>query len=54
MKLIRAIFVEFWKLLTSREIAPGVYYRGGYLYENMNKPTTPPPYKFKKSTDLNN
>jgi hypothetical protein len=26
-----------------REVAPGVFYLGGYLYENQNKPTTPPP-----------
>jgi hypothetical protein len=28
-----------------REVAPGVFYLGGYLYENRNKPTTPPPEK---------
>ena len=30
-----------------REVSPGVFYLGGYLYENRNKPTTPP-LKWKK------
>jgi len=35
-----------------REIAPGVFWLGGTLYENRNnKPTTPPPLKLKKSHD---
>ena len=34
-----------------REIAPGVFWLGGTVYENRNKPTTPPPLKFKKSHD---
>ena len=38
------------KFLFSKEIevAPGVFWLGGYLYENRNKPTTPPPLKLKK------
>jgi hypothetical protein len=38
------------KFLFSREIevAPGVFWLGGYLYENRNQPTTPRPLKFKK------
>lgn len=43
--------MKFLRDFFSREVAPGVYYRGGYLYENTNKPTPPPPYKFKKSTN---
>jgi hypothetical protein len=31
-----------------REVAPGVFHLGGYLYENRNKPTTPPPLKWRK------
>jgi hypothetical protein len=31
-----------------REVSPGVFYLGGYLYENRNKPTTPPPLKWRK------
>jgi hypothetical protein len=31
-----------------REVAPGVFYLGGCLYENRNKPTTPPPLKWEK------
>lgn len=34
-----------------REIAPGVFWLGGTLYENRNKPKEPPPFKFKKSYD---
>ena len=39
------------KFLFSREIevAPGVFWLGGTLYENRNKPTTPPPLKWKKT-----
>jgi len=39
------------KFLFSKEIevAPGVFWLGGTLYENRNnKPTTPPPLKWKK------
>jgi len=41
---------EIIKFLFSKEIevAPGVFWLGGYLYENRNKPTTPPPLKWKK------
>ena len=37
------------KFLFSKEIevAPGVFWLGGTLYENRNKPT-PPPLKWKK------
>jgi hypothetical protein len=30
------------------EVAPGIFWLGGYLYENRNKPTMPPPLKLKK------
>lgn len=38
------------KFLFSKEIeiAPGVFWLGGVLYENRNKPKGPPPLKFKK------
>ena len=38
------------KSLFSREIeiAPGVFWLGGHLYENRNEPTTPRPMKWKK------
>lgn len=29
------------------EVAPGVFWLGGVLYENRNKPMTPPPLKWK-------
>ena len=35
--------------LKETEIAPGVFWLGGTLYENRNNPTTPRPLKFKKS-----
>ena len=39
------------KFLYSKEIevAPGVFWLGGVLYENRNRPTTPPPLKLKTS-----
>jgi len=30
------------------EVAPGVFWLGGTLYENRNKPKGPPPLKWKK------
>ena len=38
------------KFLFSKEIevAPGVFWSGGYVYENRNKPQGEPPLKFKK------
>jgi len=34
------------------EVAPGVFWLGGTLYENRNKPTTPPPpLKFKRTPE---
>jgi hypothetical protein len=46
MKFIRKIL----KLLFSKEIeiAPGVFWLGGTLYENRNEPKGPRPLKFKK------
>jgi hypothetical protein len=45
------ILTKILKLLFSKEIevAPGVFWLGGTLYENRNQPTTPPPYKLKRS-----
>ncbi len=42
--------IKILKFLFSKEIevAPGVFWLGGTLYENRNKPTTPPPLKWKK------
>jgi hypothetical protein len=39
------------KFLFSKEIevAPGVFWLGGVLYENRNRPTSLPPLKLKKS-----
>jgi hypothetical protein len=47
------ILLKIIKFLFSKEmeIAPGVFYLGNYVYENRNKPTTPPPLKLKKSND---
>jgi hypothetical protein len=44
------ILLKILKFLFSKEIevAPGVFWLGGVLYENRNKPTTPPPLKWKK------
>lgn len=52
MKFVIRQLRKLWKFITYEP--PGVYYRGGYLYENTNKPTTPPPLKFKRSKNLNN
>lgn len=30
------------------QVSPGVFWLGGTLYENRNKPTTPPSLKWKK------
>lgn len=45
--------IKVLKFFLSKErgIAPGVFWLGGTVYENRNKPTTPPPLKFKKSHD---
>ena len=42
---------KIFKFLLSKEIevAPGVFWLGGTLYENRNKPTTPRPLKWNKS-----
>ena len=47
-KILLKIFKFFFS--NEREVAPGVFYLGGYCYENRNKPTTPPPLKWKKGT----
>ncbi|AEC52986.1 hypothetical protein SCRM01_039 [Synechococcus phage S-CRM01] len=47
MKLLVNVIKSVWKYFI--EEPPGVYYRGGYLYENTNKPTTPRPLKLKRS-----
>jgi hypothetical protein len=47
---MKKFLIKLLKFLFSREreIAPGVFYLGGYLYENRNKPKGPPPLKFQK------
>ena len=53
-KCMTKILLKILKSLFSKEIevAPGVFWLGGYLYENRNnKPTTPRPLKWKKSND---
>jgi len=42
LKILKFLFSN------GREIAPGVFWLGGTLYENRNKPTTPP-LKWKKT-----
>ena len=44
------ILTKILKFLFSKEIevAPGVFWLGGTLYENRNKPKGPPPLKWKK------
>ncbi len=37
---------------TEIEIKPGVFWFGGTVYENRNKPTGPPPLKLKKSSKI--
>ena len=43
--------LKCFKFLFSREteISPGVFYLGGVLYENRNKPKGEPPLKFKRT-----
>jgi hypothetical protein len=43
--------IKFIKFLFTREleIAPGVFWLGGHVYENRNKPKGKPPLKLKKS-----
>lgn len=43
-KLLKALFSR------EVEIAPGVFWLGGYLYENRNEPKGPPPLKLKRSS----
>lgn len=43
IKILRFLFSK------ELEVAPGVFWLGGVLYENRNKPTTPRPLKFKKT-----
>jgi hypothetical protein len=49
------LLIKILKFFFSREIevAPGVFYLGGTLYENRNKPTGPRPLKWKKTNDDN-
>ena len=50
MKVLLKILKFFFS--REREIAPGIFYLGNYVYENRNnKPTTPRPLKWKKSND---
>jgi hypothetical protein len=48
---MRKTLLKFLKFIFSKEleIAPGVFWIGGYVYENRNKPTTERPLKFKKT-----
>ena len=52
-KCMTKILLKILKFLFSREIevAPGVFWLGGYVYENRNKPQGKPPLKLKKSND---
>jgi hypothetical protein len=45
------MILKILKFLFSREVevAPGVFWLGGVLYENRNKPTTPRLLKFKRN-----
>lgn len=43
-KLLKALFSR------EVEIAPGVFWLGGHLYENRNKPKGPPPLKLRRSS----
>jgi hypothetical protein len=47
---MKKFIIKLFKFLFSREqeIAPGVFYLGGYLYENRNKPKGSPPLKWQK------
>lgn len=49
------MILKILKFLFSREIevAPGVFWLGGVLYENRNKPTTPRPLKWKTAELVN-
>ena len=48
---MRKTLLKFLKFIFSKEleIAPGVFWLGGYVYENRNKPTGKPPLKLKKT-----
>ena len=43
LKIIKFLFFK------EKEIAPGVFWLGGTVYENRNKPTGEPPLKWKVS-----
>jgi hypothetical protein len=45
------MILKILKFLFSKEleVSLGVFWLGGVLYENRNKPTTPRPLKFKKT-----
>jgi hypothetical protein len=47
----KVVMIKFIKFLFTREleIAPGVFWLGGHVYENRNKPKGKPPLKLKKS-----
>ena len=47
----KVVMIKFIKFLFTREveIAPGVFWLGGHLYENRNEPKSERPLKFKKS-----
>lgn len=48
--VLKTFPIKILKFLFSKEkeIAPGVFYLGGYCYENRNPPKGNPPLKFKK------
>lgn len=48
--VFKTFLIKILKFLFSKEkeIAPGVFYLGGYCYENRNPPKGDPPRKFKK------
>jgi len=49
------MILKILKFLFSKEleVAPGVFWLGGVLYENRNKPTTPRPLKWRTAELVN-
>ena len=49
------MILKILKFLFSKEleVAPGVFWLGGVLYENRNKPTTPRPLKWRTAPYVN-
>jgi hypothetical protein len=51
--MVIKMILKILKFFFSKEIevAPGVFWLGGTLYENRNKPTTPRPLKLKRTPE---